>query len=288
MAKKSALGRGLSAILEDVEEAYKKDILPDNQEVRELPLSKIDPNPYQPRKNFDDEALVELSNSILTHGLLQPIIVVNVDDRYVIVAGERRYRASKLAGLETIKAIVADIEMEKFRELALIENIQREELNPIELAKSYRELIDQYGITQERLGEILHKSRTLITNTLRLLNLSEYVQDLVSSSKLSQGHAKVLVGLDEKSQKMIADTIIGQKLTVRDTEDLIKKLKSKAGTKVTKRNIKESIDKSKLQKVTKSLETLGFKSKISSSKVVINFSQESDIERFLKLLESQK
>ncbi len=284
--KKSGLGKGLSAILEDVGEAYKKDISSDSSAVVEISLEFIDPNPYQPRKNFDDEALVSLSHSIISHGLLQPIVVVKSQDRYIIIAGERRYRASKLAGLKSIKAIVADIEIDKFRELALIENIQREDLNPIELAKSYKELIDQYGITQERLGEVVHKSRALITNTLRLLNLSDYVQDLVTSSKLTQGHAKMLVGLDDKSQKMISDTIMGQKLSVRDTEDLIKKLKSKASDKVTKSSIKKSIDKSMLQKVTREFKRLGFKSKISASKLTIDFGDEDEIVQFLEMIKT--
>lgn len=175
MAKKGGLGRGLSAILEDVEQAYSKEIanLNDSEIVEEINIDEILPNPYQPRTHFDEEALKELSASIKRHGLIQPIIVIKKDDGYMLIAGERRYRATKMLGASKIKAIIADIKSQNLRELALIENIQRENLNPIELAKSYKELINEYKITQDGLANIIHKSRTQITNTMRLLLLSD-------------------------------------------------------------------------------------------------------------------
>lgn len=157
MAKK-ALGRGLGAIFEDVEDAYSKDISDSADLVREIEVDRISPNPYQPRKYFNETAIKELSESIKKHGLLQPIIVVAKDNDYMLLAGERRYRATKEAGLNTIRAIVADIESENLRELALIENIQREDLNPIELGIAYKELIEEYNITQEGLSEIIKKA----------------------------------------------------------------------------------------------------------------------------------
>ena len=198
MAKKSALGRGLGAILEDVELAYKAELSDGNKDIiKEIDVKSITENPYQPRKHFDETALRELSESIKRHGLIQPIIVIPKDEGYMLIAGERRFRATKMLGEEKIKAVVADIESKNLRELALIENIQREDLNPIELANSYKELIEEYKITQDGLAGIIHKSRTQITNTMRLLSLSKETQELIKDGKITQGHAKVIVGLDD-------------------------------------------------------------------------------------------
>lgn len=287
MAKKSGLGKGLSAILEDVEDAYKQD-LDDNTSttlVKDIPIEDITPNPYQPRKVFEEEALRDLSHSILKHGLLQPIVVVAKDDGYMLIAGERRLRASKLADLDSIKAIVADFEEENLRELALIENIQRENLNAIELANSYKELIEQYGITQEELSDIIHKSRTQITNTIRLLKLSTYTQNLLIDTKISAGHARVLIGLDEKKQQLIADTIVGQKLSVRDSEELVKNLKQSEEKEFNPvvPNVIKTDNTTIMIAVDKLLES-NFKVKKSANKLIIDFSDESDVERFLSLL----
>jgi len=285
MAKKGGLGKGLSAILNDVEDAYKKDIDQNRNSdlVKEIDISEIVPNPYQPRKDFDQDAIVNLSNSIKKHGLLQPIVVVKKDDGYMLIAGERRLRASKLAGFETIKAIVGDFESENFRELALIENIQREDLNPIELANSYAKLIEEYGITQEELSDIIHKSRTQITNTMRLLKLSNYTQDLLRSSKITQGHAKVLVGLEEDKQRLIADTIVGQKLSVRDTEELVKRIKSQNDITPKSKNIKNDSNK-EIAKVIDLLKENGIKAKQKSNNLIIDLSKNSDTYKLYKLL----
>ncbi len=281
MAAKKRLGRGLSAILEDVELAYKQEIDENEDKIKEIPLDLISPNPYQPRKYFDEKSLNELSESIKKYGLLQPIIVVKKDNGYMLIAGERRYRAAKMAGFSEIKAIVADFENENLRELALIENIQREDLNPIELAKSYKELIEEHKITQEELADIIHKSRTQITNTLRLLTLSEEIMQLVASGALSQGHAKVLVGLDKETQKVVADTILGQKLSVRETERLVQNIKNPK--KKSKTQI--SIDKSFLKKTVDALKERGFSAKFSNDKLTVKFSSKEEIEKFLQLLE---
>ncbi len=281
MAAKKRLGRGLSAILEDVELAYKQEIDENEEKIKEIPLDLISPNPYQPRKYFDEKSLSELSESIKKYGLLQPIIVVKKNNGYMLIAGERRYRAAKMAGFSEIKAIVADFENENLRELALIENIQREDLNPIELAKSYKELIEEHKITQEELADIIHKSRTQITNTLRLLTLSKEVMELVASGVLSQGHAKVLVGLDEESQKVVADTILGQKLSVRETERLVQNIKNPKKESKTK----IPIDKSFLKKTVDILKKRGFSAKFSNDKLTVKFSSKEEIEKFLNLLE---
>ena len=208
--RKKALGRGLDAILGDVELTYTKELQSGrNDIVIELEIDKIKPNPYQPRKNFDEEALKELSESIERHGLIQPIIVMQKGDEYLLIAGERRLRATKILGDKTIKAIVADFASQNLRELALIENIQRQDLNPIELANSYKELIDEYKITQEELSDIIKKSRTQITNTIRLLSLSDFTQKMIANNKISQGHAKIMVGLNPEQEKLVVDTVIG-------------------------------------------------------------------------------
>ncbi len=170
MAKsQQALGRGLGALLTEMEEVYDNEV-PKQHTIVEIPLSQVRPNPFQPRKSFDEKSLSELSDSIKEHGLLQPIVVIEDIDGYILVAGERRLRASKLAKTKTIKAIVATLDEEKMREHALVENIQRDELNAIDLAHAYDELLKVHELTHEDLSKKIHKSRTHITNTLRLLS----------------------------------------------------------------------------------------------------------------------
>jgi len=281
---KNRLGRGLSSILDDVEDAYRKDVEEDSSIIREIKLDKIVPNIHQPRKHFDEIALKELSDSIVKHGLLQPIVVVEKDDGYMIIAGERRFRATKLAKKEKIDAIVANYESKYLRELALLENIQRENLSPLELAQSYKELIEQYKITQDELGDIIHKSRTQITNTLRLLTLTPHTQELLNSGKITQGHAKVLVGLDEKSEIMIADTIVGQKLSVRDSETLIKSIKNRSSN-INQESIKKvKQDVREIKMVVEKLNDLGFHSRKSGNKLILTFDDNTQALEFLKLI----
>ncbi|EHR4234231.1 ParB/RepB/Spo0J family partition protein, partial [Campylobacter jejuni] len=218
--------RGLSSLISDMDTVYNKELGFDKNQSTMIEIDQISPNPFQPRKNFDQEALDELANSIKEFGLIQPIIVFKKNNKFILIAGERRLRAVKALGKKEILAFIADIDENKLRELALIENIQRENLNPIELANSYKDLMQVHKITQENLAELIHKSRTQITNTLRLLNLDIRTQELIASGKISQGHAKVLVGLDQKDEKMLVDSIIGQKLNVRDTEKIVKKIKN--------------------------------------------------------------
>jgi ParB family chromosome partitioning protein len=284
-----ALGRGLGDILSEVEEAYEKDLSnidsfeleEQGARVEELRVDSITPNPFQPRKYFDEKALHELSDSVKEHGLLQPIVVIEKKEGYLLIAGERRLRAHKLAKLTTIKAIIADVDIDevRLRELALIENIQRENLNAIELANSYSELIEVHKITHGELSSIVHKSRSQITNTMRLLALSSYAQEQIVSGKISQGHAKVLVGLDEKKQKVIIDSIIGQKLSVRDAEKMVKSHKG---------NKSETVLVSKtmlLQKYAKEIKSsLPFNYKIKAKSIEISLTNEKDIHNFLKFL----
>lgn len=284
MAMANRLGRGLGSILDDVEDAYRQDVENDRILIKQVDIKDIIPNIYQPRKIFNEDTLKDLANSILKHGLLQPIVVIRKDEGFMIIAGERRFRASKLANLTKIDAIVADYESENLRELALIENIQRENLSPLELAQSYSELIDDYKITQEELGEIIHKSRSQITNTLRLLLLTQHSKDLLNDSKITQGHAKVLIGLEKNDEKKIADTIVGQKLSVRQSEELTRSMKSdhiKISTfSADKVNIKS------LNKTVKELKSLGFAAKKSINKLVISFSNEEEAEKFSRLFKN--
>ncbi len=285
-----ALGRGLGDILSEVEEAYEKDLSgidsfeleAQGARVEELPIEKITPNPFQPRKHFDEAALKELSDSIKAHGLLQPIVVIEKEDGYLLIAGERRLRAHKLAKLSAIKAIVANVEIDEFRlrELALIENIQRENLNAIELANSYAELIEVHKITHDELAEIVHKSRSQITNTMRLLSLGDYAKKQLSEGRISQGHAKVLVGLDEKRQKIIIDSIIGQKLSVRDVEKMVKQNKN-IPFKSKPKN--ENILKAYADEID---EILPFSHKIKSKSIEISFENTQDVEKFLSFLKN--
>ncbi len=285
-----ALGRGLGDILSEVEEAYEKDLSQiDNFEleaqggrVEELPVDQISPNPFQPRKHFDEKALEELSLSIQQHGLLQPIVVMQKEDGYLLIAGERRFRAHKLAEIPMIKAIIADVQIDdaRLRELALIENIQRENLNAIELANSYAELIEVHNITHDELSSIVHKSRSQITNTIRLLSLSPYAQHQIASGRISQGHAKVLVGIDEKKQKIIIDSIIGQKLSVRDAEKMAKRYKSSTG----KTDVKPAAPNMLADYATELAAILPFKHKIKTQSIEISLTNEKDIKNFLTFL----
>ncbi|HED0763873.1 TPA: ParB/RepB/Spo0J family partition protein [Campylobacter coli] len=267
--------RGLSTLMGDVGEVYSRELGLDKNQVSLVEISKITPNPFQPRKTFDEAALNELANSIKEHGLIQPIIVLKKNDSFILVAGERRLRATQILGKENILAFVSDSDESKLRELALIENIQRENLNPIELANSYKDLIEVYNITQENLAELIHKSRTQITNTLRLLNLDPKTQDLIASGKISQGHAKVLVGLDKEDEKVLVDSIFGQKLSVRDTERLVQKVKNKENT--------EDVEfENSMQSLKQTLNKLGFASKNNKKELIIRL---DNIEKIKKLTE---
>lgn len=274
-SKKAALGRGLGALLGEMEEVYDNEI--PNGSSTELPLNEIKPNPYQPRKSFDEKSLSELSASIKAYGLIQPIVVVRDSDTYILVAGERRLRASKLAKLKTIKAVIVDLDEEKMRQHALIENIQRDELNAIDLAHAYEELLKVHNITHEELSLMVHKSRALITNSLRLLQLSKKTQAALLDEKISAGHAKVLVGLSDKDQDLMVHSIQGQKLSVRETETLAKSMKNGV---TAKKTVKKD-SKLNLSSIQNYFKDTGFKTSVQSNKFTIEFTSEDDILVFL-------
>lgn len=275
-----ALGRGLGELLGEVETAYGKSSGNSNSGVNKIEVSLIKPNPNQPRKIFDEEKLQELSASIKEHGLLQPIVVVEDEDgTYTLIAGERRLRAHKLANIEEIKAIIVDEDELKLRELALIENIQRDDLNIIELAFCYAQLLNEHNITHEELSKKVFKSRTSITNTLRLLQLSSYVQQFLATDKISAGHAKMMIGLTTEDQKKICDTIIGQKLSVRETEKLIKDLKEKDTPKPKKEKVTNSYNISNLKSFAEFLKNDKIKAKIDKNSIKIEFNSQEDIDK---------
>ena len=275
-----ALGRGLGELLGEVETAYGKSAGNSNNGVKKIEVSLIKPNPNQPRKIFDEEKLQELSYSIKEHGLLQPIVVVEDEDgTYTLIAGERRLRAHKLANIEEIKAIIVDKDEFKLRELALIENIQRDDLNIIELAFCYAQLLNEHNITHEELSKKVFKSRTSITNTLRLLQLSSYVQQFLATDKISAGHAKMMIGLTTEDQKKICDTIIGQKLSVRETEKLIKDLKEKDTPKPKKEKVTNSYNISNLKSFAEFLKNDKIKAKIDKNSIKIEFNSQEDIDK---------
>jgi ParB family chromosome partitioning protein len=278
-----ALGRGLGELLGEIETAYENNNMSDKNEILEIDVNNIEPNPYQPRKIFNEEKIKELSESIEKNGLLQPVVVTRNAGTYLLIAGERRLRATKLANLSTIKAVVLDVENKQLRELALIENIQRDDLNIIEIAYSYAGLITDFNITHEELSILVSKSRSSITNILRLLTLSSFSQKMLGADKISLGHAKLIVGLNEDEQKVIIDSIIGQKLSVRETEILVKQIKEdvKSDTKSSTiksanfnfdalSEIKESLLLSNLDvKIDKNY----FKIKINSQEDIVNISK---------------
>lgn len=200
------------------------------------------------------------------------------NNKFILIAGERRLRAVKALGKKEILAFIADIDENKLRELALIENIQRENLNPIELANSYKDLMQVHKITQENLAELIHKSRTQITNTLRLLNLDIRTQELIASGKISQGHAKVLVGLDQKDEKMLVDSIIGQKLNVRDTEKIVKKIKNNE-------SLPNQEFEDEIKKLKQILNRFGFDCKNKNNDFVIHLENIDKIKKLIKMLE---
>ncbi len=220
---KRGLGKGLDALFS----IYNEDIAGTTEDVKvgveEIDLRLIDPNKDQPRKRFDPATLKELSESIKQHGVIQPIILIkNGQNRYTIIAGERRFRASLLAGLKSIPAVVREYTPREVKEISLIENLQREDLNPIEAGKAIKQLMEEYNLTQENIADRIGKSRPLVANTLRLLTLSSEVIKLIESGSISAGHGKVLVGLTPENQEYIAKIVMDKKLTVREVEELVK------------------------------------------------------------------
>ena len=273
----SIFGQDVSKVLEDIQNG---DVKTEKQEQTKINIDQIRPNPYQPRKVFDDTALQELSQSIKQHGVFTPILVKKSIQGYDLIAGERRLRASKLAGISDIPAIIVDLNDQEMMEIALLENIQRENLNGIEEAKAYEQLIQRLNYTQEQLANRVGKSREHITNTLRLLKLPEDVQEYVVQKKLSMGHVRALIGLkDENMIRKIAKQAIDQGLSVRKIEQLVKDLQHK---KEPEKQVEENIfikeAKNKLE------EYFQTSVKVSEHSISIHYENEEDMNRILELL----
>lgn len=290
VARKS-LGRGLGEILGEVRESYENNLKGSEVDlVVEIEMNRITPNPHQPRKYFSEESIQELASSIELYGLLQPILVYQDGDQYVLIAGERRFRASQQLKKESIRAIIAEIDLKQLREMALIENIQREDLNPIDLACAYEELLKEHQITHQELAQRIHKSRAQITNTLRLLKLIPNAQQFLLEEKITQGHAKVLVALECEDQEKIIHSIVGQKLSVRETEKLIRSIKNKE-QKENIKNLKPSVS-FKLnalmkERIAKVFEKNQIRFKIlNEEKILIHLNDQRQVEQFLNLIES--
>ena len=224
MVKQKGLGRGLDALLaNDIEDAQSTDLQ------QTLNVSQLQPGKYQPRSYMDDAALQTLADSIKTQGIMQPILVREVSpDKFEIIAGERRWRASQMAGLSQVPVLVREIADESALAMALIENIQRENLNPLEEAQGIKRLIDEFAMTHEKAADAVGRSRVAVSNLLRLLSLSSPVQDLLMHNKLDMGHARALIGLDAAQQIMLANRTIQQQLSVREVENLVKKVGAEA------------------------------------------------------------
>lgn len=272
---RKALGKGLSALIPDNLEQDELD------KIKDIDIDIISPNPNQPRKNFEVDKLEELSDSIKRYGLIQPIIVKKEDKIYTIIAGERRWRAAKIAGLSTIPCIIRDIENRNASELALIENIQREDLNPIDEANAYDYIMQRYAITQEELSDVIGKSRVYVTNILRLLNLDDYVKEKIISNEISQGHARAMISLDKKDQIKLVDRIIAEGLNVRDIEKIVKNMKNP--------KIKRTLEKDKFVLNIEEVLTSRFSSKVkitskkNKGKIEIEYKNIEDLNRLLDL-----
>ena len=284
--KKKALGRGLeqlfnSEILDF--DSFEENILESTSEedIKQINLDEIRPNPHQPRKKFNEEGLKELSESIKTYGVFQPIIVKKSIKGYDLVAGERRVKASKMAGLTKIPAIVKDFSDEMMREIALLENLQREDLTGIELAWAYKNIIDALHITQDELAVKIGKSRSSVTNTLGLLNLPKKVQDMILDGKISMSHARELSKIDDTNKILeYADNIVNNNLSVRDIENMSKNTDIKKKHPIN-RTVKEN-EYSYLEKELR--EVFDSKVKISRNKVEISFVNANDLNRILEIM----
>lgn len=277
--KKSGLGKGIDAL-------FSENIIENSNEgITTVRLSDIEPNRNQPRKNFDEEKLQELANSIKEHGVISPLIVTEMENgRYSIIAGERRWRASRIAGIKEVPVIVKEYTDKEIMEIALIENLQREDLNIVEVAKGYKTLIEEYSLTQEQLAERMGKSRSAVTNALRILNLPQEIIKLLEQEKISFGHARALAAIEDKDVAIcIAKEAVDKNLSVREIEKLAANL-----TKEKKEPIKKEKDihlKALEEKISKELSR---KVKISQGKnkgkIEIEYYSDDDLENILKML----
>jgi len=292
--KRSGLGKGLDSLIPDNKSASKG-----GKKLEEFPegitnevllsIHKVEPNRDQPRRNFEEDTLLELADSIKQHGIIQPLIVQKKKDYYEIIAGERRWRAAKLAGLKEVPVIIKDYSAQQVVEIALIENIQRENLNPIEEAMAFKRLLEEFSLKQDEVAERVSKSRTAVTNSMRLLKLDEKVQQMIVDDMISTGHARTLLAIeDEKEQYTLAMKIFDEKLSVRETEKLVKSIKNPKPVK-EKNKIEHMFIYQDLEEKMKS--TFGTKVNInpktdSKGKIEIEYYSQGELDRIFDLLMS--
>jgi ParB family chromosome partitioning protein len=278
---RKALGKGLGALIPGIDEI--------KNEIKEIPIDSIIPNPSQPRKKFDDGSLQELADSIKEHGVIEPIVVRPIKRGYELVVGERRLKASRKAGLVSIPAIISEMTQQKATEIALVENIQREDLNPIEEAEAYTKLMTEFGLTQEEVAIRVGKERSTIANRVRLLILEDEIKSMVEQEIISAGHAKVLLGIPESEIRLnIAKQIVENGLSVRQTEELINKQQDLANRIKKKRKTREDKDLHWADIEEQFRRVLGtrvnVKHKGNKGRIEIEFYSEEDIERILQII----
>ena len=298
------LGRGLNTlipkapIIDDEEvEQVKKTVTRSSKSKKKtepekeltLPIDKIEPNPDQPRSQFDEDTLQELADSIKQYGMLQPILVTPRDDFYEIIAGERRWRAAKLAGLREVPVMIRKYNENEVVEIALIENIQRDDLSPIEEAMAFKRLLEEFNLKQDEVAERVSKSRTAVTNSMRLLKLDERVQQMIIDDMISTGHARALLAIDDKDEQYnLANRIFDEKLSVRDTEKLVKEIKNPKKTKEKVKTVNDFIYKDLANKMK---EVMGTKVSIASKgngkgKIEIEYYSDEELERMFDMIMS--
>jgi ParB family transcriptional regulator, chromosome partitioning protein len=277
MAK--GLGKGLNAFFQDVGK---------EETVQEINLQELRPNPYQPRKTFQREAIIELKDSILEHGILQPLVVRKSIKGYEIVVGERRFRAAREAKLETVPAVVRELSEQQMMELAVLENLQREDLNPIEEGAAYQTLMDKLKLTQEEVAKRLGKSRPHVANHIRLLSLPPIIQELISTGKISMGHGRALLGLREKAKvPVLVEKVINEALNVRQLEKLIQQLNEDVSRETKKPEKKKDVFIQEREHTLRERfgTTVNIKQSKNKGKIEIEFFSKDDLERILEMLD---
>ena len=299
-AKKGGLGKGLDSLIPSAgakksnpaKSEVKKEVVVEKVVKKEevmLKITEVEPSREQPRKNFNEDALLELADSIKQFGIIQPLIVQKQDDYYEIIAGERRWRAAKLAGLKEVPVIIKNYTEQERVEIALIENIQREDLNPIEEALAFRRLLTEFELKQDELAERVSKSRTAVTNSMRLLKLDERVQQMVVDEKISTGHARALLAVEDKEQQYtLANKIFDEKLSVRETERLMKNFQKEKENKKSQKTENEFIYKGieeKIKMILGTKVTVNHK-KNNKGRIEIEYYSNEELERIMDLLES--
>ncbi len=286
MAKKTGLGKGLDTLIPSKKVEEPVSTVVKSEEM--VDINSIEPNKEQPRKLFNEDSLIELSESIKQHGIVQPLVVTKKDGYFKIIAGERRWRAAKLAGLKKVPVVVKDYSPQEIMEIALIENIQREDLNPVEEATAYQRLIQEYNLKQDEVAERVSKSRTAITNSLRLLKLDERVQNMLIEENISSGHARALLAIkDAELQYEMAMKIFDEKLSVRETEKLIKAMGKESNPKRKREELKNDFVyrdlEEKLKIITGTKVTINRKSE-QAGRIEIEYYTPEDLEKIVALL----